>query len=101
MKTFQHGDEIITVPDITVVKSNDPITFRVEEGCWAGLTFTITDMHFDDKNEGLLHYNLDVINSDSPTKPTPKGFEETISNFILSILYDQANRSKEESPTTE
>jgi hypothetical protein len=94
MKTFQSGNDTITVPDISVVKSDDPITFRIEEGEWAGVMFTIAHMRFDDKEEGLLLYDLDVVKGEQPTNATPKDIEGIVSNFILSILYDQANRSK-------
>jgi hypothetical protein len=101
MKTFQSGNDTITVPDITVVKSDNPITFRIEEGEWAGVMFTIADMQLDDKVEGLLHYSFDIINSDQSPKATHENIEKIVSNFILSILHDQVKRSKEESTATE
>jgi hypothetical protein len=89
MKTFQSGNETITIPDISVIKIDNPIVFRIEEGEWSGVMFTISDMHFDDEKESLLHYFFNIVDGDQPSTVTPDDIEKIVGNFILSIINDQ------------
>ena len=99
MKIFQSEGKDIAIPDIEVVPgSHDPHKFLIKEGEFAGIEFTMTNMHMDEKDEALLWYDLDVTKGEVAVDK----IKPVVDNYILSILYDQIERMKNEtdSPST-
>jgi hypothetical protein len=93
MKTFYSDGVAVTVPDITVAKT-DPVTFQIAEGQWTGVMFTITDIKVDDDDENILHYNLSIVNDQPPA--SVDNIKQIVDNFLLSILHDQIKRLNDE-----
>lgn len=84
------------LPEIGVSSEGDMVVFEIKEGEHTGAQFSMYDMQFDEQDECLLHYQLDV--SDNTTVDKIKSI---VDNFILSILYDQIERIKNENKTAE
>lgn len=86
----------LEVPEIGVNSEGDMVVFEIKEGEHTGAQFTLSDMQFDEQDEGLLHYSLDVSENTTVDK-----IKTVVDNFILSIIFDQVERIKNENQTTE
>jgi hypothetical protein len=101
MKTFISEGKEITVPDYTVV-SVEPMLLQITEGDHAGIVFRISNIRMDDADEGLMWYDLDITDAAGNNTGLPvDNIKETVDNYILMMLYEQIERSKNENPTTE
>jgi hypothetical protein len=89
MKTFTIDGKEYVVPNIGVT-SEEPIQFRVNEGEFEGVNFTISDMQIDDDIEGLLHYN---VSTDADVDMDR--FRDVLNDFIILILHEQLMREED------
>lgn len=85
MKTYIVSSEGRTfdIPDYDIVQG--PV-FRITEGQFEGVWFTISDMRMDDTDECLMHYNVECAGA------TVDEIKPIVDNFILSILIEQIER---------
>lgn len=97
MKTFQIEGNTVEVPDIVIVEPEPPV-FRIAEGEWSGVTFTISELRIDDQDEKLLHCSYDIVESEQQKEVTPDDIKPIIQNFILKILHDQMRRLDNDEP---
>lgn len=92
MKTFTVEGKDITIPDISVVEASiegkSPV-FQIMEGEHTGIQFAIENARVDDNDESLLWYDLHTEKDETVDKIKP-----IVDNFILSILYEQAERMR-------
>lgn len=84
------------LPEIGVSSEGEMVVFEIKEGDHMGAQFSMYDMQFDDQDECLLHYQLDVSDNTTVDKIKP-----IVDTFIISILQDQIERSKNENKTAE
>lgn len=88
MKTYTvPGEEgrVISVPEIVAITKDT--VFRITEGEFEGVWFTLSDMHMDDSDDCLMHYNVECAGA------TVDEIKPMVDNFILSILIEQIERS--------
>lgn len=87
MKTYviPGEDRSIDVPKIEIVGDT---VLKIEEGPFAGVWFTLSDMQMDDTDECLMHYNVECAGA------TVDEIKPIVDNFILSLLLDQIERAK-------
>lgn len=93
MKTYVIPGEqrSIDVPDISAVTEQ---VMKIDEGPYAGVWFTLTDMVMDDEDECLMHYNVECAGA------TVDEIKPIVDNFILQLLLEQIERSKNEANPT-
>lgn len=92
MKTYTIPGEgrTIDVFDTAVVSST---VFKITEGPFEGVWFTLDNMVMDEHDDTLMHYNVQCSGA------TVDEIKPFIDNFILSILIAQINRDKNDQPT--
>lgn len=91
MKTFESEGVVIEIPDIEVFESGYTPRMRIIEGEYVGTEFTISNIRMDDKDEGLMWYDLDTVPKTAADKIKP-----IVDNFILYTLIMQIEREKEQ-----
>lgn len=91
MRTIISDGIAYDVPEITPV--SEPV-MQILDGPFAGVWFTLSDMQMDDKDECLMHYNVEVAGA------TVDEIKPVIDNFIISLLYDRIEMLKNEDKTT-
>ena len=89
MKTFIIGEKEYTVPDIGVTLE-EPVQFRVDEGEFAGVQFTISDMQMDDADDSQLNYSVSTDSEIDMEK-----FSLVLNDFIVMILHEQLLREEQ------
>lgn len=92
MKSILSEGKLLEVPDIMPV--TEPV-MQILDGPFAGVWFTLSDMVMDDVDAGLMHYNLEVAGA------TVDEIKPVVDNFIISLMYEQLERLKNEDQTTE
>lgn len=92
MKSILSEGKLLEVPDIMPV--TEPV-MQILDGPFAGVWFTLSDMVMDDVDEGLMHYNLEVAGA------TVDEIKPVVDNFIISLMYEQLERLKNESKKDE
>lgn len=101
MKTFISEGQTIEVPDINVVDSNGPI-LQIAEGDHAGVCFKISNFHMDEADDGLMWYDLDMIDAAGQnTGMSVDLIKPIVDNFILMLIYEQVEKLKNENPSTQ
>jgi hypothetical protein len=90
MRTIVSEGIAYEVPEITPV--SEPV-MQILEGPYAGVWFTLSDMQMDEKDECVMHYNVEVAGA------TVDEIKPIIDNFIISLLYDRIERLKNEDKT--
>lgn len=87
MRTIVADGVAYEVPEIVPV--SEPV-MQILEGPYAGVWFTLSDMQMDEKDECVMHYNLEVAGA------TVDEIKPIIDNFIISLLYDRIETLKKE-----
>lgn len=96
MKHYSFDGLEFDLPAIDVVPKNileacapieDGLVLKILEGPLSGTMFVVGNFAMDDTDECLLHYDLSSNLKDDTNQ---KMLEEIVSNFVLSILIDQA-----------
>ena len=96
MKTFICEGKEVTIPDISHVQNDDgSLMFEIQEGDHKGIIFALDNMRIDENDESLMWYDLKTEKEEQVLQ-----IKETVDNFILSILHEQIQRSKDENQTS-
>lgn len=90
MRTIIIGDEEYIIPDIKAVR-HDPVVFQIMEGECEGIQFILENMKIDDQDDSLMLYDLSTI-----VKSDVDLIKSIVDNFIVGILHDQIERSRNE-----
>lgn len=91
MKQFTIEDHTYEVVDFLAEEIHGTPTFTILEGEFAGKMFILSNMHMDETDEGLMHYNIDAHEDVDVDLIQP-----LVDNIILYILYEQLERVKNE-----
>lgn len=84
---FVVDGQMYSVPTIDV--HTQPV-FRIQEGPFEGVWFTLTNMRMDDAEEGLLHYEIDVAGA------AIEEIKPIVDAFIIKLVRDQVDRAQAE-----
>lgn len=97
MRTVTFADETYEFTDIRVHEQtpDGKYTLRINEGPHEGVCFVLSDMKFDDQDETLLHYDVQV------TGAAVDDIKPIVDNFIIECLYNAIEKKQNEDQTVE
>lgn len=96
MKSFESDGVTYEVVDIVPVSESKEPVFEIREGEFAGTWFKLSNLRIDNKDDSLLWYDLEASGDTTVDQIKP-----IVDNFILSILVEQIQRTKNENQTAE